>query len=93
MTQLRCRRPVNQKFSVGQTMLIRSGALLKTVSLVCPLAMSADQFLAPFFFAILSIVMIGTAWSRGTRWRDLLPLNPAIAVCLLLGAYLFVNAT
>jgi len=71
----------------------RSESLLAAVLLVGPLAMSVTPLFSPIFFAILSIILIGTAWRRGTQWRDLLPRTPAIAACLLLAIYIFVNAT
>jgi hypothetical protein len=49
--------------------------------------------LTPFFFALLSIVLIGAALRQGTPWRALLPRQPALLACLVLAAYLFVNAT
>jgi len=69
------------------------GTLLQTVLLVCPLVTSAIPLFAPIFFAILSSLLIWGALRRGTQWRDLLPCSLAGAVCLLLGAYVLVNAT
>src|SRR6476469_118608 len=71
----------------------RGSALLQTVLFVGPVATSASPPLASFFFASLSILLVGMAWWRGMRWRDLLPPTPAISVALLLAAYVFVNAT
>jgi hypothetical protein len=49
--------------------------------------------LTPFFFAVIGIALIGAALRRGTDWRQLLPRRHALAVCLLLAAYVFLNAT
>jgi O-antigen ligase len=67
--------------------------LLLAIVFLTPLATSAAPRLTPFFFAILAIGLIGAGLRRGLRWQELLPRNPALAACLLLAVYLFLNAT
>ena len=70
-----------------------TGALLQAVLCVGPLATSAIPLLTPVFFVCLCILLIGTARRRGAQWRDLWPRTPAIAACLMLAIYVFLNAT
>jgi hypothetical protein len=71
----------------------RSGVLLQSAFFVSPLATSVAPRLAPLFFAILSALLIEMSRRRGMNWRNLLEPRPALAVCLILAAYLFLNAT
>lgn len=67
--------------------------LLSIVLFLSPAATSVAPRLTPFFFALVSIVLIGAALRQGTPWRALLPRQPALLACLVLAAYLFLNAT
>jgi peroxiredoxin Q/BCP len=48
--------------------------------------------LSPLFLGLLGIALVATAIRRGTNWRALLQLDAALAACLVLATYLFVNA-
>jgi hypothetical protein len=39
------------------------------------------------------MIVVGGALRRGAKWRDLIAPNHALTLCLLLAAYVFVNAT
>jgi hypothetical protein len=67
--------------------------LFPVIFFLSPLATSAAPRLTPFFFAILATGLIGAGLRRGMRWRELLPRTPALTACLLLAAYVFLNAT
>ena len=84
---------LNQLNVLARVFFDRSNALLPVVFCISPLATSAAPRLTPFFFAIVSIALIGAALRRGIQWRELLPRGPALAACLLLAAYVFLNAT
>jgi O-antigen ligase len=47
---------------------------------------------SPFFLGLLAIALIATAMRRGVTLRALLQLDAALSACLVLSAYLFVNA-
>jgi O-antigen ligase len=73
-----------------------SNPLLLAVFFFSPLATSVAPRLTPFFFALVSIALIGAALRRGIGWRQLLPRGhalQALAVWLLLAAYVGLNAT
>jgi hypothetical protein len=67
--------------------------LLPIIFFISPLATSVAPRLTPFFFAIIGIALIGAAVRRGWQWQELLPRRPALAISLLLAAYVFLNAT
>ena len=67
--------------------------LLPIILFISLLATSAAPRLTPLFFAVISVSLIGAAIRQGTRWPELLPRTPALAACLLLAAYVFLNAT
>jgi hypothetical protein len=67
--------------------------LLPIIFFISPLATSMAPRLTPFFFATIGIALIGAAVRRGLQWRELLSRQPALAACLLLAAYVFLNAT
>jgi len=71
----------------------RGTPLLIGVLFASPLVTCAVPRLTPFFFVIVAITLIATALRRGLPWRELLPRTPALAACLLLVLYLFLNAT
>ena len=48
--------------------------------------------LSPVFLGLLGIVLVATAIRRGTALRALLQFEAVLAACLVLSAYLFVNA-
>ena len=73
-----------------------SNPLLLAVFFFSPLATSVAPRLTPFFFALVSIALIGAALRREVGWRQLLPRGQALqalAVWLLLAAYVGLNAT
>jgi O-antigen ligase len=73
-----------------------SNPLLLAVFFFSPLATSVAPRLTPFFFALVSIALIGAALRRGIGWRQLLPRGralQALAIWLLLAAYVGLNAT
>jgi O-antigen ligase len=73
-----------------------SNPLLLAVFFFSPLATSVAPRLTPFFFALVSVALIGAALRRGIGWRQLLPRGQALqalAVWLLLAAYVGLNAT
>lgn len=70
-----------------------NGLFLSIIFFVSPLATCIAPRLTPFFFAITSAALVGAAIRQGMQCRELLPRAPAIAVFLLLAAYLFLNAT
>jgi hypothetical protein len=86
---------------IGQTMSYsvhagRTNRLLFTIFFVSPLVTSVAPRLTPLFFALVSIALIGAALRRGVGWRQLLPHGralQALAVWLLLAAYVCFNAT
>jgi len=67
--------------------------LLPIIFFISPLATSVAPRLTPLFLAIVGITLIGAALRRGTQWQELLPRRLALAACLLLAAYVFLNAT
>ena len=74
----------------------RTNRLLSTIFFVSPLATSVAPRLTPFFFALVSIALIGSALRREMGLRQLLPRGQALqalAVWLLLAAYVGLNAT
>jgi hypothetical protein len=71
----------------------QANLLVPVIFFLSPLATSATPRLTPFFFAMLALSLIGAGLRRGLRWRELLPRGPALAVCLLLAAYVCLNAT
>ena len=73
-----------------------SHPLLLAVFFFSPLATSVAPRLTPFFFALAGIALIVAALRRGIGWRQLLPRGQAfqaLAVWLLLAAYVGLNAT
>jgi hypothetical protein len=73
-----------------------SNPLLLAVFFFSPLATSVAPRLTPFFFALVSIALIGAALRREVGWRQLLPRGQALqalAVWLLLAVYVGLNAT
>ena len=73
-----------------------SNPLLLAVFFFSPLATSVAPQLTPFFFALVSIALIGSALRREVGLRQLLPRGQALqalAVWLLLAAYVGLNAT
>jgi O-antigen ligase len=48
--------------------------------------------LSPFLLGLLAVALIATAIRRGVKLRALLQLDAALSACLVLSAYLFVNA-
>jgi O-antigen ligase len=73
-----------------------SNPLLLAVFFFSPLATSVAPRLTPFFFALVSIALIVAALRQGISWRQLLPRGQALqalAVWLLLAAYVGLNAT
>ena len=74
----------------------RTNRLLSTIFFLSPLATSVAPRLTPFFFAFVSIALIGSALRREVGLRQLLPRGQALqalAVWLLLAAYVGLNAT
>jgi hypothetical protein len=71
----------------------RGNPLLPIVFFASPLVTSAVPRLTPFFFALVGVALVGTALSRGTPWRRLLPWTPGLGACALLVLYVFLNAT
>jgi O-antigen ligase len=69
------------------------GTLLQSAFLIGPLAMSAIPLLTPIFFGGFCVALVGTARCRGAQWRDLLYPTLALVACLVLAAYVLLNAT
>jgi hypothetical protein len=67
--------------------------LLPIIFFISPLATSVAPRITPFFFAIIGIALIGAAVRRGWQWQEPLPRRPALAISLLLAAYVFLDAT
>ena len=67
--------------------------LLPALFFISPLATSVAPRLTPFVIAIIATVLIGAAVRRGVQWRELLPRQPALAACLLFGAYVLLTAS
>jgi O-antigen ligase len=67
--------------------------LLTAVFFLSPLVTCAAPRLTPLFVALVGFVLIGAALRREMDWRQLLPRTPALGACLLLAAYVLLNAT
>jgi O-antigen ligase len=73
-----------------------SNPLVLAVFFFSPLVTSVAPRLTPLFFVLVSIALIVAALRRGVGWRQLLPRGralQALAVWLLLAAYVCLNAT
>jgi hypothetical protein len=70
-----------------------NNVLLSVVLFLAPLATCLAPRLTPFFFGIVSLTLIGAALRRKTPWWNLIPRKPALVACLIVIAYLFINAT
>ena len=70
----------------------KQSALLPAIFFISPLATSVAFRLKPFFAAIIGLGLIGAALRQGMRWRELLPGRPALAACLLFGAWVLLSA-
>jgi hypothetical protein len=57
-----------------------------------PLVTCAIPRLTPAFLGVLGLVLIAAALRRGADWRTLVQPNAAFSACLVLSAYLFLNA-
>ena len=96
---MRCSVHVNHAKSPGaetRPCAGRTNRLLSTIFFVSPLATSVAPRLTPLFFALVSIALISTALRSEIGWRQLLPRGQALqalAVWLLLAAYVCLNAT
>jgi O-antigen ligase len=71
----------------------RGNPLLPIVFFASPLVTSAVPRLTPLFLGLVGLALIGAALRRGTPWRQLLPPTPALAACLLLVLYVFINTS
>lgn len=65
---------------------------LPALFFLTPVVAGIAPRLTPVLLGLLGITLIATAIRRGTTLRALIQLDAALAICLILSAYLFVNA-
>jgi hypothetical protein len=72
--------------------LFFDNTVLPLIFFSSPLATSVAPRLTPFFVAIIGLALIIPALRRGLSWHELLPWQPALGICLLFAAYVFLNS-